>query len=348
MKLLQSLTTAAPPRTLTAPECQTLAHYSGWGDSEVMQRLFPQGGYSWTPICKENDRVRRHLAEYAELLAAVRLPAGAFAKTAGTEVIADVALLRKRSVPTPVKDEQASWLATEQMTYSNGYGAEQAVSINCWFTQQPHLRLGRPGIAHRMHNSYEFELEADGRELADALQQALIAQLPKDGFGIVSVGLAAPPMETNWEAEKGSAVTLNSLSGIAQQRASLLLDLYTAAKELIQRQLVDAGDEAIVEGQRELNMFYRRFTARYGFINAKQNLRDLDRRSPLVPFLRALEEPVGKGSWKKTALFTQLTIRPNHRVFADKLVEFYQASKVQRGMQLVFCDLATPKAKAAK
>jgi hypothetical protein len=56
LQLLHSLK-AAPTRTLTDEECQTLAHYSGWGDSEVMQRLFPQGGYSWKPICRELEGV---------------------------------------------------------------------------------------------------------------------------------------------------------------------------------------------------------------------------------------------------------------------------------------------------
>lgn len=262
---------------------------------------------------KLNDRVRRHLAEHAELLAAVRLPAGAFAKTAGTEVIADVLLVRKRTTPAPPQEATVSWLATEQVTYGNGYGAERAVSINCWFTQQPHLMLGRPGIARGMHQAFEFDLEPDGRELAEALQQALIAQLPKDGMGDVTTGSVMPLVTTNWEAEKGSAVSLDGLSGVAQQRASLLLDLYTAAKEVIQRQLLDASDEAVSEAQRELNTLYQRFTARYGFINAKQSLKDLDHRSPLVPFLRALEEPAGKGYWKKSALFTKRTIRPYHR-----------------------------------
>lgn len=478
LKLLQSLRgEAQPTRTLTASECQTLAHYSGWGDGEALQRLFPQGAYSWAPIAKElegvltnderesltasalnahytplpiihaiyaalehygigllsqfrvlepaagvghffgamptalaakaervaveidalsarifrwlyptarlcaqafeetplpqdyfdliisnvpfgnypvhdpaikqkylkaaihdyffarslqlarpggliafitsrytldkiNDRVRRHLAEHAELLAAVRLPAGAFAKTAGTEVIADVVVLRKRSAPVSVKDGEAAWLATEPVTYSNGYGTEQTVSLNRWFIQQPHLMLGRPGIARGMHPAFEFDLEPDGREMAEALQQALIAQLSKDGMGDVTTGSVVPLVTTNWEAEKGSAVSLDGLSGVAQQRASLLLDLYTAAKEVIQRQLLDASDEAVIEAQRELNTLYQRFTARYGFISAKQNLHDLNRRSPLVPFLRALEEPAGKGYWKKSALFTQRTIRP--------------------------------------
>jgi hypothetical protein len=52
LQLLHSLR-IAPPRTLTAGDCHTLAHYSGWGDSEVMQRIYPPNGYSWTPICKE-------------------------------------------------------------------------------------------------------------------------------------------------------------------------------------------------------------------------------------------------------------------------------------------------------
>lgn len=212
---------------------------------------------------KLNDRVRRHLAEHTELLAAVRLPAKAFAKTAGTEVIADVVILRKRGAPVSGKEE-VDWLATESVTYDNGYGIPQAVALNRYYAEQPHLMLGRPGIAHRMHNSYEFDLAADGRELADALQQALIAQLPKDGFATIPTGLAAPLVATNWKAEKGSAVTLNSLDGVAQQRAALLLDLYTAAKEVIQRQLTDASDEAIAEAQRELNALYQRFTARYG------------------------------------------------------------------------------------
>ncbi len=262
---------------------------------------------------KLNDRVRRHLAEHAELLAAVRLPAGAFAKTAGTEVIADVLILRKRTAPIAVSEREVKWLATESVTYDNGYGTQQSVALNRYYVEQPHLMLGRPGIAHRMHNSYEFDLTADGRELAAALQQALIAQLPQDGMANVTVGSAVPPIATNWEAEKGSAVMLNSFVGVAQQRAALLLDLYTAAKEVIQRQLADESDEAIAEAQRELNTLYQRFTARYGFINGKQSLNDLDHRSPLVPFLRALEESAGKNFWKKSALFTQRTIRPYHR-----------------------------------
>lgn len=62
-----------------------------------------------------------------------------------------------------------------------------------------------------------------------------------------------------------------------------------------------------------MNTLYLRFKARYSFINAKQNLKHLDRRSPLLPFLKALEEPARKGAWKKAALFHSRTIRPLKR-----------------------------------
>ncbi len=111
-------------------------------------------------------------------------------------------------------------------------------------------------------------------------------------------------------------MNLDRLPGTSRQRASLLLDIYSAAKQVIRLQLLDAGDEKLAEAQRELNDLYHRFTARYGPINATQNLKDLDRHSPLVPFLRALEEPAGKGMWKRTAIFHSRTIRP-HKDFSQ-------------------------------
>ncbi|MCI0661788.1 MAG: hypothetical protein L0220_11995, partial [Acidobacteria bacterium] len=109
---------------------------------------------------------------------------------------------------------------------------------------------------------------------------------------------------------KTSAINLDRLSGISRQRAASLLDIYTAAKQVIKLQLLDAGDEKIVEAQRELNDLYLRFTSRFGCINSKQNLKDLDRRSPVVPFLKALEEPASNGKWRRAAIFNSRTIRP--------------------------------------
>ena len=46
---------------------------------------------------KQNDTIRRHLAEHADLLGAIRLPNTAFKANAGTEVTTDILFLRKRT-----------------------------------------------------------------------------------------------------------------------------------------------------------------------------------------------------------------------------------------------------------
>ena len=46
---------------------------------------------------KQDDTIRRHLAEHADLLGAIRLPNTAFKGNAGTEVTTDILFLRKRA-----------------------------------------------------------------------------------------------------------------------------------------------------------------------------------------------------------------------------------------------------------
>jgi hypothetical protein len=51
IKLLKSLEAESrTPSDLTPEEQQTLVRYSGWGDSEVLDRLFPDGAYRQAPI----------------------------------------------------------------------------------------------------------------------------------------------------------------------------------------------------------------------------------------------------------------------------------------------------------
>jgi N12 class adenine-specific DNA methylase len=254
---------------------------------------------------KVNTRVRRHIAEHAELLAAARLPESAFRKNAGTEVVTDVLILRKRVSKGGV-DEKLVWIETDAFPNEMDY----RVPINRFYIERPELMLGVPACSRGMYNDCEFTLKPDGRNLAGALRDSLISQLPSRAITATAASQPALPVEGIEEKEKAGAVDLDRLSGISRQRASLLLDIYSAAKQVIRLQILDADDEKLAGAQRELNNLYLRFTARYGPINAKQNLKDLDPRSPLVPFLRALEAPAGKGSWKRAAIFHSRTIRP--------------------------------------
>ena len=47
---------------------------------------------------KENPKVRKYIAQRAELLGAVRLPNTAFKENAGTEVTSDIIFLKKETV----------------------------------------------------------------------------------------------------------------------------------------------------------------------------------------------------------------------------------------------------------
>ncbi|MGH9767338.1 MAG: Eco57I restriction-modification methylase domain-containing protein [Blastocatellia bacterium] len=277
-------------------------------------RLLKPGGIiafitSRYTLDKVDSRVRRHIAERADLLAAARLPESAFRKNAGTEVVADVLILRKKFKSGGV-DEKTGWLETDVFPNEMDY----RVPVNLLYIERSDLMLGVPGCSHGMYSDCEFTLKPDGRHLASLLRDSLISQLPYQAITAVAsqpAMLSPSLIEDAQEKEKANAANLDRPSGTSRQRASLLLDIYAAAKQVIRLQLIDAGDEKLTSAQRELNDIYFRFTTRYGRINAKQNLKDLDRRSPIVPFLKALEEPAGKGAWRRAAIFHSRTIRPH-------------------------------------
>jgi hypothetical protein len=271
---------------------------------------------------KLNNAVRRHIAEHAELLAAARLPESAFRQNAGTEVVTDVLILRRKEKPVSI-DVTPPWIETK--VFPNEH--DHPIAIYQLFVERPELMLGSPAVSRGMYRDLEFTLKSDGRDLAEALRDSLISQFPSQMITAVAANQPAAALEVYAEKETTAAADLDRLSGISRQRAALPLDIYTMAKQVIRFQLLDAGDDMIAAAQRELNGLYLRFTGRYGAINAKQNLKDLDRRSALVPFLKALEESAGGGRWKRAAIFHSRTIRP--------LKSFAQSSSP--GDALLFC-----------
>lgn len=191
---------------------------------------------------KVSSRVRRHIAEDAELLAAARLPESAFRKNAGTEVVTDVLILRKKFKPGGV-DEKLSWLETDVFLNETDY----RVPVNRLYIERPDLMLGVPACSRGMYNDCEFTLKPDGRDLAEALRDSLISQLPAQAISPVESSQPSLLIGASGEREKNSAIDLNHLSGVSRQRAASLLDIYTAAKQVIGLQLLDAGDEMIAE-----------------------------------------------------------------------------------------------------
>jgi hypothetical protein len=83
-----------------------------------------------------DNRARRAIAARADLLGAVRLPTKAFSRVAGTDVVTDILVLRRRE---PDRDHtEPAWLDTDTLTLGHPDDAEPAdIPINTYFREHP-------------------------------------------------------------------------------------------------------------------------------------------------------------------------------------------------------------------
>lgn len=277
---------------------------------------------------KQDNRLRSYIAAHAELLAAVRLPNSAFTQNAGTQVVTDIIVLRKRGEPEKGAGEKPLWVEAQDATVLHEQGTPMNVTLNRLFVSDPSLMLGQAIVsAHGMYGRNEFTVRGDGRDLAASLKETLCRTLPENLFAAapaissspVKNAMAAQSAEKDADdldpLEQAAQQELSGMSeahaGLEQARAGHLLDIYTAAKSVIRLQMEGADDAAFGEAQNDLNRFYDRFRVRYGYINSKQNLNAFNKQNSLLSFLRALEEPAQwGGQFRKAPIFTTRTIRP--------------------------------------
>lgn len=268
---------------------------------------------------KKKSAVRRHIAQQAELLAAARLPGDTFKRNAGTEVVTDVIILRKRA--TPINIDETSfpvWVETEILRLRDEYGTEAEMPVNRLFATRPDLALGEVRLERGMYARADLSVVATHNDLAGILREKLIAQLPATPLPAPTAVSSAAVQTSQVSLTKESVETEESLiedqrNSTVRARASALFELYLQAKQVIRLQLDDADDEVLAEAQRELNWRYDRAHSRHGAINHPGTTRGLDTKNPILPFLRALEEPTANGGWRKAPFFHTRTIRPHRQ-----------------------------------
>lgn len=81
---------------------------------------------------KENENVRKYLAERCDLIGAIRLPNTAFKGAAGTTVTSDIIFLQKRETPNPIVPE---WVHTSHLHIEearNRSGSELKADLRTW------------------------------------------------------------------------------------------------------------------------------------------------------------------------------------------------------------------------
>ena len=273
---------------------------------------------------KEDSTVRRHLADGAILLGAVRLPNATFRANAGTDVTTDILFLQKRS-PETAPGERWTELRSIETT-------EGPVEINEYFARHPEMMLGRMGMAS---GQYGMVPALIGSLQPGALEEA-ISRLPAD---VYQVRESQGPV-LSWHSDQVPAVGEVKEGGFAEHDGQIvvrrggafepltlpssvsarirgMLWVRDAVREVFRTQLSDAPDEAIIDARRELNRQYDFFTSRFGPLNARENVKAFA-DDPDQPLLVSLEEfdPETKRA-AKTAIFDRRTLeryRPVERV----------------------------------
>ena len=271
----------------------------------------------------KDSTARKHMAERADLLGAIRLPNNAFRANAGTDVVSDIIFLQKRDRPI---DHEPDWVQLGK--------TEDGFAINQYFVDHPEMVLGNLELESTQYGHDLTVAPIEGAVLADQLAEA--AQHIEGNYTAVEIAapdvadaeaqrktLPADPTVKNFSYtvvdgeiyyRENSIMTQIELSDNAKGRVAGMVELRQIVNELIQQQLNDFPDEDIKASQAKLNAAYDAFTAKYGLINDKKNARLFDDDSSyyLLCSLENLDE--NKNLKSKADMFTKRTIRPERVV----------------------------------
>ena len=271
----------------------------------------------------KDSTARKHMAERADLLGAIRLPNNAFRANAGTDVVSDIIFLQKRDRPA---DIEPAWVQLGK--------TEDGFAINQYFVDHPEMVLGELTTESTQYGHDLTVAPIEGTSLADQLAEAV--QHIEGQYTEVEVEtpdvadaeaqrktLPADPAVKNFSYtvvdgeiyyRENSIMTQIELSDNAKGRVAGMVELRQIVNELIDQQLNDYPDKDIKATQERLNAAYDAFTAKYGLLNDRKNGRLFEQDSSYY-LLCSLENLDEQGQLKsKAAMFTKRTIRPERTV----------------------------------
>ena len=271
----------------------------------------------------KDSTARKHMAERADLLGAIRLPNNAFRANAGTDVVSDIIFLQKRDRPA---DIEPAWVQLGR--------TEDGLTLNSYFVDHPEMVLGNLELESTQYGHDLTVVPIEGTSLANQLAEAV--QHIEGQYTEVEVEtpdiadaeverktLPADPDVKNFSYavvdgevyyRENSIMTQVELSDNAKARVTGMVELRQIVNQLIQEQLDDYPDEDIKATQAKLNTAYDAFTAKYGLLNDRKNGRLFEDDSSyyLLCSLENLDE--NKQLKSKADMFTKRTIRPERTV----------------------------------
>lgn len=268
---------------------------------------------------KRTSKVRRYIAQRADLIGAVRLPNNTFKKNAGTEVTADILFLQKRERMT---DIMPKWVEVGE--FSEGQ------FVNKYFLDNPDMVMGE---LKEVSGPFGPELTCVPNEdttLAEQLDgaiQNIHATITEYEFDDISndeeITIPADPNVRNFSFtvvdgdvyfRENSLMRKIELNATAENRVKGMIELRDCVRTLIKYQTENYSDNEIKAQQAKLNTLYDDYTKKYGLINSRGNALAFSEDSSyfLLCSLEILDE---NGNLERKAdMFTKRTIRAKHEV----------------------------------
>ncbi|GIK43793.1 MAG: hypothetical protein BroJett011_76260 [Chloroflexota bacterium] len=278
------------------------------------------------------NKVRAYLDHVASFLGAVRLPVTAFKKNAHTEVTTDIIFLMKRERPAlPAVVTRDYWVDTVSL---GDY------RLNGHYDRYPQMMLGQMQLeGGRYEDAYEcvapkdFDLVAAldeilaGDLLPNAIYKPAVPQ-PRRQLVVESLTFDDPPTDPwirpgsyamddyyrIWQKTKGETwIRAKDLDGRQLQRVRGLIEVRDAFHRCIYANVNWVSEEHLAKAQQELNIVYRRFVAKWGYLHEPANVaafgEDVDSDNIL-----ALErwDPF-EGKAEKAAIFSERLLEPETR-----------------------------------
>ena len=274
---------------------------------------------------KENDDIRKYIAQRAELLGAIRLPDTAFKANAGTEVVSDILFLQKRERPIEIDPDKEGWVKL-------GVSAE-GFDVNNYFAEHPEMVIGDfKEVSGRFGNEVTVKLD-DSSMLKNLLFEAVqnikgeYKAAEKSKVNEVSSDVIPAPAESRkfsfqvvngelYYREAGDTMEKVPVKGKGKDkmaRTVAMVELRDTVRELLDLQMNNSDsslDESISESRAKLNKVYDAFVAKYGFVSDKKN-KDAFKGDDDYQLLSALEnEDKEHNTYTKADIFEHNTVKP--------------------------------------
>lgn len=275
---------------------------------------------------KNTSNMRRGLARKAELVAACRLPRETFDRQAGTEVVSDILILRKRD--EPLAEADAAWTDTTEF--------RDGVNANRLFVDHPEYVAGTMAIGSGPFGpQIDVTGTGDITRLGEQVERILTGQLEQHGINLhdrlgeranepIVVPDKTQQTAMRYMVDANDHIWYGDMNGqiapahsrVAKggdRRMASMLRLRDQAERLLAVERdPDTTDDAVAQGIRELDEAYDRFTASYGRLNSKENLRvfDPNNSDPSLNQLYTLEKTGSDGFEAKGDMLSKRVVTP--------------------------------------